>query len=59
MKDTEDARSERSDAEQPDFDNYLPGMPPLSTDPGLFERFVTNVFRQRGRFRAVVRRGDQ
>ncbi|WP_251343026.1 hypothetical protein [Haloplanus halophilus] len=29
---------------------YLPGMPRLSNTPGRVERFLTRLFRRRGRF---------
>jgi len=41
--------------DQPDFDNYLPGMPNPSSEPGRFERFVTRLLRRRGGLRRVVR----
>ncbi len=41
--------------EQTTPDIYLPAMASLSTDTGRVERFVTNLLRQRGGFRTVVR----
>jgi len=41
--------------DQHEFENYLPGMPTPSTEPGRFERFVTRLFRRRGGLRRVVR----
>jgi len=38
----------RSD-EQSEFENYLPGVTP-SASPGPVERFLTRLFRRRGRF---------
>lgn len=35
--------------------NYLPGMPPLSTDLGQFEAILKKAFRQRGGLRPVTR----
>jgi len=39
----------RSD-QQPEFENYLPGMPNPSATPGPVERFLTRLFHRRGRF---------
>jgi hypothetical protein len=43
------SNSSRSD-EQSEFENYLPGMPNPSASPGPVERFLTRLFRRRGRF---------
>lgn len=48
-----------SAVEQSGVENYLPGMPVLSTDPGRVERFLTNLFRRRGEVRMVVRRAKR
>jgi len=43
--------SETSDSDQqPEFENYLPGMPNPSASPGPVERILTRLFRRRGRF---------
>ncbi|SEH57131.1 hypothetical protein SAMN05192561_10841 [Halopenitus malekzadehii] len=39
-----------------DFENYLPGSPQPSTEPGRLERFLTRLFRRRGGLRVVYRR---
>lgn len=54
----EDSRpaSDRSTADEPQFVNYLPGMPQLSREPGRIERFLTRLFRRRGGLRVVYRR---
>ncbi|MFB6194601.1 MAG: hypothetical protein ABEI80_00380 [Haloplanus sp.] len=44
-----DASADRS-GEQSDSDYYLPGTPSPSTRPGPIERFLTRLFRRRGRF---------
>lgn len=36
--------------QQPEFENYLPGMPNLGAAPGPVERLFTRLFRRRGRF---------
>lgn len=36
--------------DQHDFENYLPGMPQPSNDPGRVEQFLTTLFRRRGGF---------
>lgn len=34
---------------QPTFEPYLPATAPASTEPGRVERFLTRLFRRRGR----------
>lgn len=50
-----DADDRQSD-DQPAFENYLPGAPRISTEPGRIERFLTSLFRQRGSYRIRLRR---
>lgn len=42
--------------EQTAFNNYLPGMPAVSEEPGRIERLLKRVFRRRGAFGLRVRR---
>lgn len=38
--------------DQPTFETYLPATAPVSTEPGRVERFLTRLFRRRGRIKA-------
>lgn len=47
---------QRQTDDQTVFENYLPGMPAVSGEPGRVERFLTRLFRRRGTFDVRVRR---
>lgn len=51
---TEAEDAQRND--QPDFQNYLPGMPSMSEGTGRVEQFLSRLFRRRGGYRVRVRR---
>jgi hypothetical protein len=56
MEETKQRGADRSDAvDQPQFGNYLPGMPRLSHEPGRLERFLGSLLRPRGTLRVVRR----
>lgn len=51
---------DRSTAEnQPPFETYLPATATVSTEPGRVERFLTRLFRRRGRTQADVIRSER
>lgn len=45
--------------EQTDSKFYLPGMPEMSNEPGVVERFLKTLFRRRGGYRVIVRRSSR
>lgn len=56
MQQSRPDRSSRPSADEPAFQNYLPGMPRVSSEPGRVERFLKRLFRQRGTYRVRLRR---
>jgi len=49
----------RADDADDTFVNYLPGGPTPSRTTGRVERFLENLFRQRGPLRPVVEKDDR
>jgi hypothetical protein len=56
MQQTQTESEDRQSDDQPAFQNYMPGMPRASSEPGPVERFLTRLFRPRGEYRVRVRR---
>lgn len=56
MQQSENDSTNRQPDDEPTFENYLPGMPRMSTGPGRVERYLSQLFRQRGSYRIRLRR---
>lgn len=56
MHESQSEAADRRAADEPAFENYLPGTPRISTEPGRVERFLKRLFRRRGTYRISLRR---